>query len=60
VRYEPAEGASKPADGHICDKWHAVRPQSEGWLLALSGVGPVKLERYGTAFLEELREGSGH
>jgi ATP-dependent DNA helicase RecQ len=30
-------------------------PQSRGELLAVSGVGPVKLERYGEAFLEELR-----
>ncbi len=30
------------------------RPRSRGELLQLSGVGPVKLERYGDAFLEEL------
>ena len=30
-------------------------PKSPGELLALSGVGPVKLERYGEAFLEILR-----
>jgi len=33
------------------------KPQSPGEMLALSGVGPVKLERYGEAFLEVLRGG---
>ena len=32
-------------------------PKSRDGLLALSGVGPVKLERYGEFFLELLREG---
>jgi len=32
-------------------------PKSGAEMLALSGVGPVKLERYGEAFLELLREG---
>ncbi len=31
------------------------RPTTEGELLAVSGVGEVKLERYGDAFLEVLR-----
>ena len=31
-------------------------PKSPAEMLALSGVGPVKLERYGEAFLEVLRE----
>ncbi len=34
---------------------HAPRTSAE--LLGVSGVGPVKLERYGAAFLEALREG---
>jgi len=34
----------------------AVMPKSVGEMLAISGVGPVKLERYGEAFLEELRK----
>ena len=34
----------------------ATRPQTEGALLAISGVGPAKLERYGDAFLAVLRE----
>jgi ATP-dependent DNA helicase RecQ len=33
----------------------AVVPGSRSEMLALSGVGPVKLERYGEAFLEVLR-----
>jgi ATP-dependent DNA helicase RecQ len=33
------------------------RPHSEGDLLQVPGVGPVKLERYGNAFLEALRDG---
>jgi len=32
-------------------------PTSRTELLTVSGVGPVKLERYGDAFLEVLREG---
>jgi ATP-dependent DNA helicase RecQ len=32
------------------------RPHSEGELLQVPGVGPVKLERYGAAFLEALRD----
>jgi len=35
----------------------AARPQTDGEFLAVSGVGPTKLERYGTVFLEALREG---
>ncbi|MFN0151110.1 MAG: HRDC domain-containing protein [bacterium] len=31
-------------------------PQTRAGLLALSGVGPVKLDRYGDAFLEVLRQ----
>ncbi len=32
-------------------------PRDEAGLLAVPGVGPVKLERYGAAFLDELRRG---
>ena len=32
-------------------------PTSRTEMLTISGVGPVKLERYGEAFLEVLREG---
>jgi len=33
------------------------RPTGPGELLDVSGVGPAKLERYGDAFLEAIREG---
>jgi ATP-dependent DNA helicase RecQ len=33
----------------------ATKPQTEAELLAVSGVGPAKLEQYGEAFLEVLR-----
>ena len=32
-------------------------PRSEAELLDVPGVGPAKLQRYGEAFLEVLREG---
>lgn len=35
----------------------AVRPTDEAALLAVSGVGPAKLARYGDAFLRVLRDG---
>jgi superfamily II DNA helicase RecQ len=35
----------------------AARPANESALLAVSGVGPVKLARYGAAFLAALRGG---
>jgi ATP-dependent DNA helicase RecQ len=35
----------------------AQRPRTPGDLLRVPGVGPVKLERYGAAFLEELAQG---
>ena len=35
----------------------ARRPRTEGELLQVPGVGPVKLVRYGAAFLDALREG---
>ena len=34
----------------------ATRPTDEAGLLAVSGVGPIKLSRYGAAFLRLLRE----
>ncbi|HEX6135568.1 MAG TPA: ATP-dependent DNA helicase RecQ [Longimicrobiales bacterium] len=35
-----------------------LRPSSEPDLLEVPGVGPAKLERYGAAFLEEIRSSS--
>jgi ATP-dependent DNA helicase RecQ len=34
----------------------ARAPRDRAGMLAISGVGPVKFERYGEAFLEALRE----
>jgi len=34
-----------------------AQPMTQAGLLAVPGVGPIKLERYGTAFLEVLAEG---
>ena len=36
-----------------------ARPSTSGEFLAVSGVGPLKLERYGEAFLQELNGGGG-
>ena len=35
----------------------STHPTTESQLLTVPGVGPVKLERYGKAFLEVLRAG---
>lgn len=35
----------------------AVQPRTEQEMLAVSGIGPAKLQRYGQAFLELLRNG---
>jgi ATP-dependent DNA helicase RecQ len=35
----------------------AARPATPGQLLAVSGVGPMKMERYGDTFLEEIARG---
>ena len=35
------------------------RPRSSDALLALPGIGPVKLERYGAALLEVVGQHSG-
>ena len=37
----------------------AARPTDEAELLAVAGVGPAKLARYGQAFLRLLREADG-
>jgi len=37
----------------------AARPTDEAGLLAVAGVGPAKLARYGQAFLRLLREADG-
>jgi len=40
----------------VLSRMAAVRPVDEVGLLAVSGVGPAKLARYGAAFLRTLRE----
>jgi ATP-dependent DNA helicase RecQ len=59
LRKELADAAGVPAYVVFPDSalrgMAAVRPTSEADLLAVPGVGPVKLERYGAAFLCLLR-----
>jgi ATP-dependent DNA helicase RecQ len=60
VRLAIAQAQQVPAyvvfpDGVLADMAR-VRPSSPGELLGISGVGTVKLERYGKAFLEAVRE----
>jgi ATP-dependent DNA helicase RecQ len=59
VRLAIAQAQQVPAylvfpDGVLADMAR-VRPTSPGELLGISGVGAVKLERYGEAFLEAIR-----
>jgi len=59
VRLAIAQTQQVPAyvvftDGVLADMAR-VRPTSPGELLGISGVGSVKLERYGEAFLEAIR-----
>ena len=59
LRRELADAAGVPAYVVFTDAalraMAATRPTSEDALLAISGVGPVKIERYGAAFLALLR-----
>jgi ATP-dependent DNA helicase RecQ len=59
LRKELAEAAGVPAYVVFPDSalrgMAAVRPTSADELLQIPGVGPVKLERYGEAFLRLLR-----
>ncbi len=59
VRLAIAQAQQVPAyvvfsDGVLADMAR-VRPKGHEELLSISGVGAVKLERYGDAFLEEIR-----
>jgi ATP-dependent DNA helicase RecQ len=60
LRRELADAEGVPAyivfNDAVLARMAAARPQDEGGLLAISGVGPAKLERYGAAFLNVLRE----
>jgi ATP-dependent DNA helicase RecQ len=60
LRKELAESQRVPAYIVFSDKvlWEmaALRPATPDEMLEVSGVGPAKLERYGSAFLEILRQ----
>jgi len=59
VRRELADAEGVPAyivfSDAVLARMAAARPTDEAGLLAISGVGPAKLARYGDAFLRELR-----
>jgi ATP-dependent DNA helicase RecQ len=40
----------------VLERMAAARPRDEAGLLAIAGIGPAKLARYGEAFLRVLRE----
>ena len=56
-----ADGEGVPAyivfSDAVLARLAAARPTDEAGLLAVPGVGPTKLARYGAAFLRVLREG---
>jgi ATP-dependent DNA helicase RecQ len=61
VRRQLADAEGVPAyivfSDAVLVRMAAARPANESALLAVSGVGPVKLARYGAAFLAALRGG---
>jgi ATP-dependent DNA helicase RecQ len=60
LRRSLADAAGVPAymvfSDAVLTRMAAARPIDEAGLLAIAGVGPVKLARYGEAFLRALRE----
>ncbi|MDT8368721.1 MAG: ATP-dependent DNA helicase RecQ, partial [Longimicrobiales bacterium] len=60
VRKELADEAGVPAyivfNDAVLKEMVTRRPASAGELLAISGVGPAKLEKYGSAFLRAISE----
>jgi ATP-dependent DNA helicase RecQ len=60
VRRELADAEGVPAyivfSDAVLARMAAARPSDEAGLLAISGVGPAKLARYGDAFLRALRD----
>jgi ATP-dependent DNA helicase RecQ len=62
LRKSIADGQGVPAYIVFSDKalraMAEARPSTPGEFLAISGVGPLKLERYGEVFLEALNGGS--
>ncbi|HZE88251.1 MAG TPA: HRDC domain-containing protein, partial [Verrucomicrobiae bacterium] len=61
LRKRLADGEGVPAyivfSDAVLRQMAAAVPKDRDGLLALSGVGPAKLQRYGEAFLEVLRAG---
>ena len=62
LRRALADGEGVPAyivfSDAVLARMAALRPEDEAGLLAVPGVGPAKLARYGAAFLRVLREPS--
>jgi ATP-dependent DNA helicase RecQ len=62
LRRALADGEGVPAyivfSDAVLARMAAMRPEDEAGLLAVPGVGPAKLARYGAAFLRVLREPS--
>jgi ATP-dependent DNA helicase RecQ len=60
VRKQLADAAGVPAyivfNDAVLKEMAARRPSTPGELLAISGVGPAKLEKYGDAFLAAVAE----
>src|SRR5262249_51651329 len=60
LRRALADGEGVPAyivfSDAVLARMAATRPTDEAGLLAISGVGPAKLARYGAAFLRVLRD----
>src|SRR5207244_1397595 len=63
LRRAPADAAGVPAyivfSDAVLAALAAARPTDEAGLLAVAGVGPAKLARYGQVFLRLLREADG-
>ena len=62
-RHELARAAAVPAyvilDNKTLRRVASTRPRSSDALLALPGIGPTKLHRYGAALLEVVGQHSG-
>jgi len=60
LRRSLADGEGVPAyivfSDAVLARMAALRPDDEASLLAVPGIGPAKLARYGAAFLRVLRE----
>jgi ATP-dependent DNA helicase RecQ len=60
LRRELADTENVPAyivfSDAVLERMAALRPRDEAGLLAIAGVGPAKLARYGQPFLRALRE----